>query len=282
MKVAVLWVAASKRSRTICNAVAKGILKCGENVALINEGTFRFDADYDVAVFYGLQGCLKKVLAQYPKEGRKAVYIDLGYWGRREGGVLAGYHKLVVNDRHPNAYFQNRAHDRARFARFKLRPEPYRRDSTHILLAGMGDKAARAAGHNPEAWEKAAIRAIRAETDLPIVYRPKPSWHAAKPLEGTVYSPASDALEPLFARCHAVVSHHSNVTVDGLVKGVPAFVWEGVAVPMGLQDLAKINEPLLPEGREQWLNDIAYCQWNVAEMEDGSAWRYLKDEGLVQ
>lgn len=77
------------------------------------------------------------------------------------------------------------------------------------------------------------------------------------------------------------MTHHSNVAVDGLVAGVPCFVWGGVASTMGLQELAAIEAPWLPEGREQWVNDITYCQWSIAEMSAGVPWRYMRSRGLV-
>ena len=79
----------------------------------------------------------------------------------------------------------------------------------------------------------------------------------------------------------AVVTHHSNVAVDGLLQGIPAFCWQGVAAPLSSQDLTKIETPVYPDGREQWTADIAWCQWSIAEMKAGLPWLHLKSEGLI-
>jgi len=92
---------------------------------------------------------------------------------------------------------------------------------------------------------------------------------------------SSDATPQTFVGCHAVVTHHSNIAIDALVNGVPAFCWSGAATCMSLQDLAQIEKPLRPPAREQWLANIAWCQWTVGEMASGAMWRQLKLDGMV-
>lgn len=260
----------------------EGIGRAGDSVQMINARDYA-RGQVRIAVFYGYQGVLREAFEWQQAEGGIAVYVDLGYWGRHYGGRWSGYHKVVVNARHPTAYFQNRAHDGSRAAFHGIKPAPWRSGGKHILLAGMGAKAAGAEEQHPLVWEKKVIKALRKHTKRPIIYRPKPSDHAAKPIygDGIHYSPPSQPLDEVLKDCHAVVTHHSNVAVDGLVAGVPVFVWGGVAMPMGCQDLAMIETPLRPDGREQWVNDIAYVQYSIAEMKQGLAWRYLKDEGLI-
>lgn len=132
-----------------------------------------------------------------------------------------------------------------------------------------------------EEWERNAVAALRKVTDRKIVYRPKPSWTGAKPIEGTSFSPRSESLNDVLRDCHAVVTHHSNTAVDALVAGVPVFCLEGVASPLALDDLASIENPVTPDGREQWAADVAWTQFSVKEMQCGLAWRHLKDEGVV-
>jgi hypothetical protein len=267
------------RSEVVCAAMYQGIASCGERVRLLDEETYS-EPDAQVAVFYGLAGNLQGIFADYRHAGRTAVYVDLGYWGRSQGGKLAGYHKISVNDRHPTRYFQNRRHSNDRVRMFRLEIEKWH-SGTAVLVAGMGAKSAEVEGIDPESWERAAIKQIQKFTDRRIIYRPKPSWREARPIGGTIYSTRHESLCTVLDQCHAVVTHHSNVAIDGLLAGVPAFCWNGVAKPMSKQNLASIHEPLYPEGREQWAADIAYCQWSVSEMSMGMPWRHLKDEGLV-
>lgn len=261
--------------------MARGITACGDQVTRRFEHQYNGKVEHEVAVFYGLQGKMPSIFYDYKREA-KAVYVDLGYWGRREGGRWTGYHKVAVNDRHPTTYYRARQHAPDRVGRFGLIPKPWRTKGFHILLCGMGDKGALAEGYLPEQWERDAIREIRKYTKRPIIYRPKPSWKTARPIDGVGYSaPHDKTLEQDLRLCHAVVTHHSNAAVDAIVEGIPAFCWGGVAAGMSSQDLSEIETPYFPTGRAEWIADIAYTQWCIAEMEAGRPWLHLKEEGLI-
>lgn len=278
LSVTVYEIAGQGRSHVVCNAMSAGISRCGDKVTRLFADQYR-GASGDVAVFYGYTEPLRRVMADYRRYG-KAVYVDLGYWGRHEGGRRVGYHKIAVNGRHPTPYFMARPFKPDRFRHFGLDVLPWRRGQK-IILAGMSAKAAHAEGFLAEQWERKVIAALRRATDRPIVYRPKPNWPGARPLDGADYSPPGEPLQALLADCHAIVTHHSNVAVDGLLAGVRAFCWDGVAKPLASQDLAAIETPIEPEGREAWAAAIAWTQFTVAEMGDGVPWRHLKDEGLI-
>lgn len=280
LDVAVYLLRGNSRSQHVGRMMAQGIRAAGDDVAVKSDGEYSEPA-HDVAVFYGYEKNMPQIMEDYQQAGKKAIYIDLGWWGRKSGSRFEGYHKFAVNDRHPTAYFQDRKHDDSRVRHFGLAPQSWRGGGGHVLVAGMSDKAAASLDIAPEEWERWAIAEIRKYTDRRIIYRPKPSWLAAKPIEGVGFSHQKEPLSKALGGCHAVVTHHSNVAVDGLVAGVPAFCWDGVAKPMALHDLRQIEKPLRPAGRKQWLADIAYCQWKGEEMQNGAAWRYLRNEGLV-
>lgn len=270
-----------RRSTAVCNAMLQGVTAVGDSVEYRREVFYR-GPDADVAVFYGMSGNLRRVFDDYRAAGLVAVYVDLGYWGRRgSGSRYTGFHKVSVNARHPTAYFQRRRHDGSRAAVHNVTLRPWRDAGKHIVLAGMGQKASEFEGYRYEDWERRTLKALQAVTDRPIVFRPKPNCRVAQPIEGTIFSPPTQSIESALVGCHAVVTHHSNVGVDAIVAGVPVFCEEGVATPLALRDLGLIERPITPESREQWVADIAWTQWCLAEMADGAAWRYLKDEGLV-
>ena len=277
--VAVYEIMNNGRSRVVCDAMSVGIKKLGDRPVRYSGDHYKGPAA-NVAVFYGYTQQLRRTMSDYRKLGG-AVYIDLGYWGRHDGGRRAGYHKISLNARHPTEYFMRRPQPRDRFEKFKIEIKPWQRDGEHILVAGMSAKGAEAEGFDPEQWEKETIAALKKFTNRRIVYRPKPNWKHARPLAGTDYSPPKQSPEQALVNCHAVVSHHSNVLIDGLISGVPGFCSVGVAVPVTLRDLSRIDDPIRPENREQWAADVAYCQWSVAEMAMGLPWRHLKHEGLI-
>lgn len=278
LNVALYQMKGHRRSQMCVAAMSSGIAAAGDRPQVILDEHFK-GVTHDACVFYGYTTRLQRIMAAHIAAGRPAVYLDLGYW-HREGSN--GHHKIVVNGRHPTAYFQARRHDASRLRNFRVEIKPWRRGGRSILLAGMGFKAATIAEGVPfESFERQAILELRRHTARPIVYRPKPSCKESRPITGTVFSPREESLDAVLADCHAVVTHHSNVAVDALVAGIPAFCWQGVAAPLSLQDFARIESPAYPDGREQWLADIAWTQWSIAEMAAGLPWRHLKHEGLL-
>lgn len=280
-RVAIYEIPSNKRSKMIAQAMRDGLNSNGISANIIPTNYYR-KPEGQIAVFYGFDSNLQRIFKDYRDADRTVVYVDLGYWGRRDGGSLHGYHKIAVNSRHPTDYFQSVRHDDSRVKKLGLKVEPWRSGGKYILLAGMSAKSAQAEGFAPNEWERRAIAELAQHTDRPIIYRPKPSWGEARPLPGAGYASDISGLPALLANCHAVVTHHSNVAIDGLLAGVPAFCTSGVASVMSLSNLARIEKPWRPDGREAFVNDLSYCQFSVAEIRSGEAWRHLMDEGLVE
>lgn len=277
--VTVLFNRNNSRSEALAAAAYAGVRAVGEKARLLDVRLYS-GVTTDYAVFYGFSGGLQQVFEDY-KAQATAVYIDLGYWQRRMHSRYDGYHKVVVNSRHPTAYFQQRAHEHSRFEQFGIKIQPWRkRRHGYILVAGMSEKASRVAGVPHQAWERDAIRQLRAVTDREIVYRPKPNCLRSPAISGVRYNKRTP-LESVLDPCHAVVARHSNVTLDGLIHGVPAFCVDGVARPLAEPDLARIETPLFPNVRHQLCADVAWCQFTTAEIGMGLPFRHLKDEGLL-
>lgn len=279
--VIVFYAPHNRRSRMVGAAMERGIRAAGFRTRMTPSTQHRNADMGDFAVFYGLADGLDRVLRAYRASGRRAVYMDLGWWDRRKRNRYDGNHKLAVNDRHPTPFLGGMRRSPERFESLGLTIEPWQ-DPTrgHIVIAGMSAKGARAEGYESQQWERSAVRRLRQFTDRRIVYRPKPNWDGASPIEGTKFErkvPLAESLRGAWA----VVTHHSNVGVDAILAGIPVFTDEGVATLMGHTDLAKIESPRRPANREQFLWNLAHWQYDVEEMRRGDAWRFLVEEGIV-
>lgn len=279
MRVVVYQLRGNAGAAQTCPAITQGIPKAGDQVVRCGEDAFHPDHphNYDAAVFWGYTQPMQDIAAAYRAVGKPFVYMDMGYWHRHK------YYKVAINARHPTAYFQKIPRDPSRRNVFGVSPTRFTLDESTgdcVLIAGMGAKAAWAEKEEPvESWERKTVAALRELTDRPIIYRPKPSWRKFTPIEGTTLSMPTEPLGNVLVKTWAVVTHHSNVGVDALLLGVPVFTWAGAAYPLALQDLQFIEVPKRPALVDvmQWANDLAYCQWSLDEMRDGSAWRYLKE-----
>lgn len=133
----------------------------------------------------------------------------------------------------------------------------------------------------PEWWEVQTIEALKRHTDREIVYVPKHTWPQRRPLYGTRYHDAP--ADELVADAWATVSHHSNNSLWGLVKGVPTFCEDGIAKPLAFGDLSQIENPQqpAPEDVQKLCANAAYMQWQPVEMSVGEMWRTISDMGVL-
>ena len=278
--VAVYYSPKNARSELVGRALAQGLAKLAIPHKLLSSTGYPGKPEADIAIFYGLSDGLKRIFDDY-RIHRRALFVDLGYWHRRKKTRWDGYHKVCIDDRHPTAYFQRVPRDDQRVRAMELPdPAPWRASGTHILVAGMSGKAAAAEGLAAEQWERETIATLRRITSRPIIYRPKPNWNMARPILGATLD-ATTPLEIALRDCHVAVSHHSNVMIDALMAGVPIICEGGAASVLNGGTLADVENPAMPDGREQFMRDLSYTQWKMEEMASGMFWRFMRREGIV-
>jgi len=112
-------------------------------------------------------------------------------------------------------------------------------------------------------YAQTQIDLIRKYSSRPIVYRPKPSWEDAVPINGTRFSRHPELIRDVLHNAHALVAYGSNAATDAVMNGVPAVVLgDGVARPVAETSISNIEHPYFPsdEERYQWCCDFSYCQ----------------------
>jgi len=115
-----------------------------------------------------------------------------------------------------------------------------------------------------EKWEKDTVEAIRQVTDRPIVIRPKSS---------ALQNPFNSALRDAFI----VVTHNSNAAVEAVIAGVPVCVSPvSAAYPMSTP-IAELERPRKPD-RTAWAYSLAYSQFTIPEMKNGTAIRIIRNQ----
>ncbi len=286
--VVVLFKRDSMRSQEIARAFHEGIARSGDRVVL--QEKIEPTRPDQILVGYGWTP-FKALFEAHRKAGGHYVFLDLGFWGRKAGlmpvggprrGDLSslGMHKVSVDGRHPvKGWPLNRPPDRFRAAGMPIRDW---HKGEFIVIPGMSAKAAASFGYGPQEWERGIVQEIRRHTSRTIIYRSKPGDIAGRPLEGVEYCAPEADFMVLLSRAHAMVCRHSNAVVEAMLSGVQIYAEENVGAFMSMPSLSGIEGYHWPEGREQFMADTAYCQWSLGEMQDGSAWDYLKGSGLLE
>lgn len=288
MKQAVVWTdRTNRRAVVVCDAAVRGLRRCGYQVMQQPSDYYHGARLGDVAVFYGLRGKLQQILRDYSSSpASRAVYIDLGYWHRKQPGAgYNGYHKVVVNATHPTVDPAQR-YDAQRFAQLGVPVVPPRSAPAtvgdYVVLAGMSGKAAGVYGYQFEEWERWAVQQCRAQLPhLPIVYRPKPTVAAqATRALAHRFSVGEEGYEVLLRHAYAILTHHSNVAVDGIAQGTPCFVIEGAARALsGSWESLGTRRTFSAEEQWNFLCGLAWYQWTLEEMVRGEPWAYLRARG---
>ena len=137
------------------------------------------------------------------------------------------------------------------------------------------------------------VKEIRKHTDRKILIRPHPSRRETQlkiiedlNLSGIEISQnvstegmlsGAEALQADFNKAWAVVGFNSNALTESIMEGIPTFSMcpSSMAWECSNKDLSLIETPNMFE-RQQWLNNLAYCQWREDECIAGLPWEHLK------
>lgn len=203
----------------------------------------------------GLQHGSLEVLQQVLERREPYVFFDRAYFG---GGYGTDRLRVV-----PNAYQHHWLGERRDPGRlnsaFGVRLQPWQGDGRHIMVVPPSAAVVRLFGLGR--WEEQMLARLRACTKRPVMVSRKDDRDQVP-------------LERRLAECHCVVTWTSNVAVDAILAGVPAFVSaHSAARPVAglLGDLeAQLERPPRPE-RLGWAAALAWGQFGLAEIKSGLA-----------
>lgn len=84
-------------------------------------------------------------------------------------------------------------------------------------------------------------------------------------------------LQKDFDDAWCVVGFNSNALTESVMEGIPTFSMcpSSMAYDVSETDLKMIEYPIERE-RQQWLNNLAYCQWREDECLAGLPWEHLR------
>ena len=273
------WHSDKPRERLLADAFIAGVKAHGDEGfarPLLPEPEL---AECDVAVMVGVKS--RPLFRMHWSAGIHLVYMDKGYTrhAARSPVKLWEFWRVAIDAHQPTEYLMREDFPADRWAALGLEFNPWRVRGAHIVLAGSSAKYHEFYGlTEPTTYYRKVIRHLRQVTSLPIIYRPKPSWRDASPIEGAEYS-VGGSIDEVLRGAHVLVTHGSNACFEAVLAGVPCVVLgDAAARPLGSVCLEGVNSPKLAnlETREKWGRALAYCQWTMREFHDGAAWNYLR------
>lgn len=241
------------------------MLAYGSGGTPTNTASFAYDDSTDPIV---LRGILKyKIMYQCWQDRRDFYYVDTGYFGNE--GTWKYWHRIVKNNLQHTEII-NRPDDR--FKKFNKTFSSWKKDGRKILIAAPDEKPCRFYGVDKEEWVRDTVETIKKYTDRPVVVRDR----APRRIDRIKTDTLQQALDN---DVFALVTFNSVAAVESIFHGIPAFTLApaNAASPVSLQDLARIETPYYPDQDKlyAWGCHLAYGQFHISEMKDGSAIRML-------
>lgn len=207
------------------------------------------------AICYGiLRGC-SKIIRDCVSIGRDYYHIDLGYFGSKH---TTGFYRVTRNA--PQAIWDGRISDPARWEALKFKKHPWRKGGRNVVFAPISADFARHVKLGADDWCNLALKEIALHTDRPVVTKRKG--------EGALLESLQDA--------HCLVTYASNAAVESLFYGVPVIVLGPSAAKPLSWSWSQIESPIYPDSRDALFAFLANNQWTLEEFYNGLAWNALQ------
>lgn len=213
----------------------------------------------------------RKLIHSCWKNSHTFYYMDSGYAGNYKsqsnpyGWKL--WHRIVKNDvQHSD--IMDRPDDRWRRLDYPIHK---RKQGKHILLVTPSEKPCKFYGIDRDTWVHNTVTEIKQHTDRPIVVRDKAP--RTQRIVRTIFEDLDN--------CHALVTYQSIAAVESVLYGVPAFTLAPTAAdPVCDKDLSLIETPTQQDADKiyKWACHLAYGQFHIDELKDGTAYRILQNE----
>lgn len=201
------------------------------------------------------------LMQKHVAQGKHVIAFDLAYWQRETK------FRVSIDAAHPQAWVMRRDWPAYRFKNDQVPVADLWRPNGPILVAGIGPKARVQYGDAVTQWETEQVARCRARwPDRQILYRLKPPHGGPVPHGAELLS--GGTIDQAFRRhLSLVITWHSNVAVDAIRMGVPVMCRDGAAAAVCPAALGPDDpQPLSPELRDRFLQNLAWFQWAPREM----------------
>ena len=224
---------------------------------------------------YGILAGSGEVYKWCEKEHRDFYFMDHGYFTNAHDSP----HWLrITKNKHCQNILQHKSADRYE-KHFKQDIKPWNKGKRILVLPPTN---AIANFFNVTNWLDDIMKILRNNSDRPIDVREKPYNpnieidHVGATVK--VDRPTVNRGNINWQDYHATVTYNSNTMVASLANGVPVLCdpVNCAAAPISETDFSKIETPKYGD-RIALFSSLAYNNWTLQEMANGTAWRMLNE-----
>jgi|TARA_R110001592_G_scaffold102631_3_gene289602 hypothetical protein len=224
---------------------------------------------------YGILAGSGEIYKKCEKENKNFYFMDHGYFTNAHDSP----HWLrITKNKHCQNMLQQRPTDRYE-KNFKQDIKPWKKGRKILVLPPTN---AIANFFNATDWLDKTVKILKENTDREIDVREKPynPTVAIDHVGATVKvdKPTKQKGNIDWNDYYAMVTYNSNTMVASLANGVPVFcdAVNSAAAPISETDFSKIETPIYGD-RIALFSSLAYNNWNLNELANGTAWRMLNE-----
>jgi len=215
----------------------------------------------------GIGGRSRRAIHHCWETGRPFYTVDTGYLGNNRNKL---WHRVTYNNLQHLGPIVERPHDRLKLLGYSYRDFT---PGSKILICPPSDKVMMLFDQpDAETWTAQVVEQIKELTDRPIEIRMKPS-RTERTTTKTIWAALEDDV-------HCLVTYNSIAATEALLHGKPAIaLGPNAAQVLCDTSLDKIENPTIPTQEEiiDYAAHLSYCQFNVKELQDGTAWRIVNE-----
>ena len=169
--------------------------------------------------------------------------------------------------------------------------EDYKNNGSHIVLCLQRNGGWSMGKISIKDWTLATVQKIKQHSDRHIIIRPHPGDKKApqaylnelqkifKKDKKVHISPPETPLDKDLFNAWAVVNHNSSSIVGPIIKGYYSFLTDPIKSQCA--EVSNTDFSLLESPKEfdrlKWLERISMFHWKFTELEDGTAWRHIRN-----
>ena len=217
----------------------------------------------------------RKTVNLCKQQGRDYYYIDTGYL---EISRYKKWHRVVKNGvQHSNIRYNIPTDRFERLSNLKseLKFPGWKKNGRSILIVTPSEKPCKFYGIQKDEWVNTTLQTLKQYTDRSIIIRNKISRQER--IKNTIYHQIQN--DDIFA----VVTYNSIAAIEAIGYGIPAFTTTPTAADeFCLKDFTRIENPLYEDEEkiEKWQHWLAYCQYTVDEMRNGTVFKLIEEYDL--
>lgn len=220
------------------------------------------------------QSSLRYIVLEKCQKFRKNILVfDASFTGHKH------YYAVSINGIKGYGTYLGNHEDDLRWKKLDLNLSDYRKTGRYIVILGQTRYGTSTYDINVFDEYDEAIRKLLKVSKYAILFRHHPKVFKKR---AEIYKNSHiqfahhEPLEQVLKNTYAAVYYNTNASIFALIYGIPIFSLSqsGIAFEVSNKNLNNINSPKYFD-RELFFNKIAYWQWSLDEIKDGTFWKYI-------